>query len=67
MEADLQKENERVNSRLAGPYCLEKHFIRGMGKMRYRCSLALCVMLAMAVGRVAEKKHEQLRSLLKAG
>jgi hypothetical protein len=58
---------ERVNSRLAGSYCLEKHFIRGMPKMRFRISLALCVMLAMAVGRVAENKHEQMRSLLKAG
>ena len=58
---------ERVNSRLDGSYCLERHFIRGRRKMKLRCALALCIMLAMAVGRVAEKKHGQIRSLLKAG
>ena len=57
---------ERVNSRLDVSYGFERHFIRGMGKMRLRCSLALVVMLAMALGRVEEKQKEEMRSLVQA-
>jgi transposase len=56
---------ERVNSRLdvSG---FEEHFIRGLAKMRLRCSLALVVMLAMALGRVRQKRRELMRSLVAA-
>jgi len=37
-----------------------------MKKMKVRCGLALCVMLAMAIGRVKEKQGDHLRSLVKA-
>lgn len=57
---------ERVNSRLDVSYGFERHFIRGQKKMRLRCSLALVVMLAMALGRVKEKQKEKLRSLVGA-
>lgn len=57
---------ERVNSRLDGAYGLEKHFIRGLLKMKLRCTLALMVMLAMAVGRIREKQAINMRSLVKA-
>jgi len=44
----------------------ERHFIRGLAKMRLRCSLALVVMLAMALGRIREKQKENMRSLVAA-
>lgn len=55
---------ERVNSRLDCTFGLEKHTIRGEQKMRVRCGLALCVMLAMAVGRIKAKQAEKMRSLV---
>ena len=57
---------ERVNSRLDVSFGFEQHFIRGLKKMRFRCSLAICVMLAMAVGRVKEKRPDLLRSLVRS-
>lgn len=57
---------ERVNARLDEAYGFEKHFIRGLQKMKLRCVLALTVMLAMAVGRLRQKQGENLRSLVKA-
>ncbi|EGL82403.1 transposase IS4 family protein [Caldalkalibacillus thermarum TA2.A1] len=55
---------ERVNSRLDGSFGLEKHTIRGEQKMRVRCGLALCVMLAIAVGRIKANQAEKMRSLV---
>jgi len=57
---------ERVNSRLDVSFGFEKHFIRGQKKMEIRVGLALCVMLAMAVGRIKEKRQELMRSLVKS-
>ena len=57
---------ERVNSRLDVSFGFERHFIRGLAKMRLRCGLALIVMLAMALGRVKEKQKGKLRSLVRA-
>jgi len=57
---------ERVNSRIETSFGFERHFIRGMTKMKVRCSLALCVMLAMALGRAKQNMQEQIRSLVKA-
>lgn len=57
---------ERVNSRLDRCFGLEQHFVRGLRKMRLKCTLALTVMLAMALGRIKEKRGEHLRSLVKA-
>lgn len=57
---------ERVNSRIDVVFGFENHYIRGLKKMRARVDLALCVMLAMAVGRLKEKKPEKIRSLVKA-
>jgi len=50
---------ERVNSRLDVSYGFDRHFIRGQAKMRLRCSLAMVVMLAMALGRVRERKGQE--------
>lgn len=57
---------ERVNSRLDVSFGFELHTIRGMKKMKIRCGLAFCVMLAMAFGRIREKEGENYRSLVKA-
>lgn len=57
---------ERVNSRLAGPYGFEHPFIRGLAKMRQRISMALTIMLAMALGRIRADQPEHLRSLVRA-
>jgi hypothetical protein len=57
---------ERVNRRLDCSFGLERHFVRGLGKMKLKCTLALSVTLAMALGRIKEKRKEHLRSLVKA-
>ena len=58
---------ERVNSRLDTSFGLEHHTIRGLAKMQFRVSLALCVMLAIAIGWTKKERPELVRSLLKAG
>ena len=55
---------ERVNSRLDESFGFEKHFIRGINKMKVRCGLALIVMSGMAYGRVRQKQYERMRSLV---
>lgn len=57
---------ERVNSRLDVSFGFENHYIRGLKKMKLRLGLALCVMLAMALGRSKENQMDNLRSLVKA-
>lgn len=57
---------ERVNGRIDDPFGLGKHYIRGLKKMQLRVGLALCVMLAMALGKIKENKMAQMRSLVKA-
>ena len=56
---------ERVNSRLDVSFGFEWHTIRGLKKMRWRCGLALVVMLAMALGRIRVSHADQLRSLVR--
>ena len=64
---DLYKKRtavERVNSRLDVSFGFEHHFIRGQAKMKLRMSLAMIVMLTMALGRIKQKQHEQMRRLV---
>ena len=56
---------ERVNARLDVSFGFENHFIRGLKKMTFRVGLALCVMLALAVGRIKENQKDKMRSLVK--
>lgn len=65
-EYDKRTSVERVNSRIDVSFGFELHTIRGMAKMQVRCGLALCVMLAMALGRVKEKQADKMRSLVRA-
>ena len=53
---------ERVNSRLDVSFSFERHFIRGLKKMKLKLGLALCVMLAMALDRAKENQSEKIRS-----
>jgi hypothetical protein len=55
---------ERVNSRIDNVFGFEFHYIRGKAKMQLRMSLALIVMLAMAVGRIKKNREEDMRSLV---
>ena len=64
---------ERVNSRIDNVFGFEFHYIRGKAKMTLRMSLALIVMLAMAVGRInlspksligERNQEEDMRSLV---
>ena len=57
---------ERVNSRLDLSFGFKKRLIRGRNKMELRVGLALCVMPAMAVGRIKEGQQELMRSLVKS-
>ncbi|MEW5784555.1 MAG: transposase [Bacillota bacterium] len=63
---DMRTAVERVNSRLDVSFGFEKHYIRGLKKMQMRVGLALCVMPAMAAGRIKENQMEKMRSLVKA-
>lgn len=63
---DKRTSVERVNSRLDESFGFEKHYIRGLKKMKVRCGIALCVMLAMAVGRIKENRVDLMRSLVKS-
>jgi len=55
---------ERVNSRLDNVLGFEKHTIRGMKKMEARVTLALIVVLAMALGRILADQPALIRSLV---
>lgn len=63
---DKRTSVERVNSRIDVSFGFERHYIRGLSKMKLRCGLALCVMLAIAVGRLRQKHPELMRSLVKS-
>lgn len=55
---------ERVNSRLDVSFGFERHYIRGLKKMKLRAGLALAVMLAMAARRIAAgQQMDRMRSL----
>ena len=56
---------ERVNSRLDVSFGFERHFIRGLKKMKARVGIALVVMLAMALGSIKSGQKERMRSLVK--
>ncbi|MFZ4696033.1 MAG: transposase [Verrucomicrobiia bacterium] len=55
---------ERINNRIDNSFGFERHFIRGLAKMRTRVSLALAVMMAMALGHVKAGRLGQMRSLV---
>lgn len=57
---------ERVNSRIDVSFGFERHYIRGLSKMKLRCGLAMSIMLAIAVGRLRQEKPELMRSLVRA-
>ena len=58
---------ERINARVDGGFGFENHFIRGKAKMKARMGLALCVMMALALGAVMAGRPERMRSLVDPG
>ena len=56
---------ERVNGQIDRVPKSEQHTIRGKQKMTMQKSLALIVLLAMALGRIQIGQKEQMRSILK--
>jgi len=55
---------ERVNSRLDVSFGFERHFIRGIKKMKVRVGMALVVMLSMALGSIEMGQPDRMRSLV---
>jgi hypothetical protein len=60
---DRRTSAERVNSRLDQVLGFEHHTIRGKAKMEMRVTLALVVMLAMALGRIRAGQSDRMRSM----
>lgn len=54
---------ERVNSRVDAVLGFERHFIKGIAKMTTRVTLAMVVLLAMALGRIRAEQPELMRSM----
>ena len=53
---------ERINSRVDSSFGFENHFIRGQAKMKARMGLAVCVMMALALGAALENRpHRSAR------
>lgn len=61
---NLRTSVERVNGRIDQVLGFEHHNIRGKAKMEMRVTLALVVMLAMALGRIRAGQSDMMRSLL---
>ena len=57
---------ERVNSRIDNMFGFEKHTIRGLKNMNTRVTLALILMLTLAVRKTVEKKPDEVRRFLSA-
>jgi len=60
---DCRTAVERVNARIDRVLGFEQHFIRGLEKMTTRVTLALVVVLAMALGRIHANQQDLMRSL----
>jgi len=56
---------ERINNRIDHSFGFERHFIRGLAKMKARAGLAIVVMMSMALGHVRAGRAEQMRSLVR--
>ena len=58
---------ERINARVDGSFGFERHFVRGLARMKTRMGLALCIMMALALGAVVAGRPERMRSLVDPG
>ena len=62
---DQRSAVERVTQPLAGGFGFERAGIRALAKMRLRVTMALTIMLALALGRIRAGQPKHLRSLVK--
>ena len=58
---------ERINTRLDQNFGFEHHHIRGLSRMKVRITLALAVMMALALASIEERQPRLMRSLVRAG
>jgi hypothetical protein len=57
---------ERLNSRIDEFFGFEKHYYRGLKKIKLRLCLSFITMLSMAIGRIKQKELKKLRSMILA-
>ena len=57
---------ERIYRRIDHDFGFERHFVRGRARLQARTTLAVAVMMAMAVGHVRAGRPGQMRSLVGA-
>ena len=62
---NLRSAMERIFSRFAQGYRFERHYIRGLAKMKARAKLAGAVMMAMSLGHIRAGRQQQMRSLVR--
>ena len=62
---NLRNAMERVFSRVSSGYMFERHFIRGIVKMRAKAGLSMVIMLALAIVRIRCGEPQLMRSLVK--
>jgi hypothetical protein len=63
---DLRTSIERLNSRIDEFFGFEKHYYRGLKKIKLRLNLSFITMLSMAIGRIKQKQLSKVRSMVKA-
>ena len=56
---------ERLNSRIDEFFGFEKHYYRGLKKMKLRLCLSFITMHSMALGRIHQNQFEKIRSMVK--
>lgn len=64
-EYNARSAAERIFSGVDQVYCFDRHYIRGLQKMRTRAALAISVMMAMALAHARAGRPGQMRSLLR--
>jgi hypothetical protein len=57
---------ERINSRIDEFFGFEKHYLRGLKKIKLRLCLSFITMHSMALGRIKQKELKKLRSMVLA-
>jgi hypothetical protein len=62
---DSRTSIERLNGRIDEFFGFEKHYYRGLKKIKLRLCLSFITMLSMALGRIKQKELENIRSMVK--
>ena len=57
---------KRIHRRIDHDFGFERHFVRGRARLQARTTLAVAVMMAMALGHVRADRPRHMRSLVGA-